>query len=75
MPSHQDMNRIRRLSTKLLEEFPDRFSSDYEKNKEVLAEIALIRNKQLRNEIAGYITARLTETKVEEEETEKEITE
>ncbi len=61
------MNRVRRLSTKLLEEFPDRFTGDYEKNKQVLAEVALIRNKRLRNEIAGYLTARLSESKAPED--------
>ncbi len=61
------MNRVRRLSTKLLEEFPDRFTGDYEKNKEVLAEVALIRNKRLRNEIAGFLTSSLSESKTEEE--------
>jgi len=61
------MNRVRRLSLKLLEEFPDRFTGDYEKNKEVLAEVALIRNKRLRNEIAGFLTASLSESKTVEE--------
>lgn len=61
------MNRVRRLSMKLLEEFPDRFSGDYEKNKEVLAEVALIRNKRLRNEIAGFLTSSLVESKTAKE--------
>ena len=68
------MNRVRRLSTMLLEEFPDRFSGDYEKNKQVLAEVALIRNKRLRNEIAGYLTASLSQSKRSEDST-KEVTE
>ncbi len=61
------MNRVRRLSLKLVEEFPDRFTGDYEKNKEVLAEVALIRNKRLRNEIAGFLTSSLSESKTAEE--------
>ena len=61
------MNRVRRLSMKLIEEFPDRFSGNYEKNKEVLAEVALIRNKRLRNEIAGFLTSSLPESKTAKE--------
>jgi len=68
------MNRVRRLSTELLAEFPDRFSGDYEKNKQVLAEVALIRNKRLRNEIAGFLTARLVKSKTPEDSS-KETTE
>ena len=61
------MNRVRRLSMKLIEEFPDRFYGNYEKNKEVLAEVALIRNKRLRNEIAGFLTSSLSESKTAKE--------
>ena len=74
MLSHQNMNRVRRLSTMLLSEFPDRFSGDYEKNKQVLAEVALIRNKRLRNEIAGFLTASFSQSKKKEHST-KEATE
>jgi len=65
------MNRVRRLSTELLAEFPDRFSGDYEKNKQVLAEVALIRNKRLRNEIAGFLTARLVKSKTSKDSSEE----
>ncbi|MEM2759844.1 MAG: 30S ribosomal protein S17e [Nitrososphaerales archaeon] len=51
------MNRIKRISMQLIERHAEKFSSDYEKNKEVLSKIAIIRSKQLRNEVAGYITA------------------
>ena len=41
----------------ILEKHPDLFTTDFEKNKELLTEVAIIRTKALRNEIAGYITA------------------
>ncbi|MEM1995012.1 MAG: 30S ribosomal protein S17e [Nitrososphaerales archaeon] len=50
------LNRIRRLSMMLLEKHSSLFTTDFEKNKEVLSQIAVIRSKELRNEIAGYIT-------------------
>lgn len=40
----------------LLEKHSSLFTTDFEKNKEVLSQIAVIRSKELRNEIAGYIT-------------------
>ncbi|MGH9909552.1 MAG: hypothetical protein ACRD32_02815 [Nitrososphaerales archaeon] len=51
------MNRIKRISMQLIEKHTDLFSDDYEKNKEVLNRVAIIRSKQLRNEVVGYITA------------------
>ena len=50
------MNRIKRISMQLLERYGDMFSIDFDKNKEVLTKIAVIRSKGLRNEVAGYIT-------------------
>lgn len=51
------MNRIKRISMQLIEKHTDLFSDDYEKNKEALNRVAIIRSKQLRNEVVGYITA------------------
>ena len=50
------MDRTRRLSEELLERHPDAFGPDFEGNKKVLEELAIIPSKQLRNRIAGYIT-------------------
>ena len=50
------MNRIKRISMQLLERYGDMFSTDFDKNKEVISKVAIIRSKGLRNEIAGYIT-------------------
>lgn len=53
------MNRIKRISTELLQKHPDRFGLEFDANKKALNELALVRSKVLRNELAGYITAHL----------------
>ncbi|MEM0365395.1 MAG: hypothetical protein QXS25_07510, partial [Candidatus Nitrosocaldus sp.] len=40
----------------LLEKYDGMFSTDFESNKELLEKIAVFRSKELRNEVAGYIT-------------------
>jgi len=50
------LDRVRRLSLLLLEKHGNIFTTDFEKNKEILSQIVVIRSKELRNEIAGYIT-------------------
>lgn len=40
----------------ILDRYRNLFTSDFDKNKAVLGQVAVIRSKQLRNEIAGYIT-------------------
>jgi small subunit ribosomal protein S17e len=66
------MNRIKRISATVLEKYPDRFGSDFEKNKKVLQEIAITKSKILRNRVAGYITSYLRKQKVQEKMTEIE---
>jgi len=50
------MNRIKRISMQLLDKHGDMFTIDFDKNKDVLNKIAVLRSKNLRNEVAGYIT-------------------
>lgn len=50
------MNRIKRISMTLMDRYGDMFSVDFDKNKEIINKVAVIRSKGLRNEIAGYIT-------------------
>ena len=69
------MDKTRRLSEMILERHPEAFSSDYEKNKTALKDLALIPSKQLRNHIAGYIAKSLKEDKEEEEVVPGEATE
>lgn len=58
------MNRIKRVSIQILEKYDDLFTDDFDKNKAVLEQVSIVRSKQLRNKIAGYIT----NLKKEEEE-------
>ena len=53
------MDRIKRLSNEVLNEYSGRFGTDFSTNKQTLNEIAIIRSKGLKNEIAGYITKML----------------
>ena len=75
------MNRIKRISMQLMEKHGDMFTIDFDKNKDVLNKIAVLRSKNLRNEVAGYITGYMRsgtdhkqqvqeETESEEEESE-----
>ncbi|HEX2557765.1 MAG TPA: hypothetical protein VHK86_05545 [Nitrososphaera sp.] len=77
------MNRIKRISTELLQKHPDRFGLEFDANKKALNDIAVVRSKVMRNELAGYITAHLRKQAAQEKaslaaaagETEEEETE
>ena len=66
------MNRIRRISTELLAAYPKEFGTDFHDNKKILDEVAIIRSKGLKNEIAGYITSYLRRELEEQKEKESE---
>lgn len=51
------MNRVKRMSNELLERYPDKFTVDFNENKDMIKNFATIRSKELRNKIAGYITS------------------
>jgi small subunit ribosomal protein S17e len=67
------MDRVKRISTTVLEKYPDRFGSDFEKNKKALQEIAITKSKVLRNRVAGYITSYLRKQKVQEKVVESDV--
>lgn len=46
---------IKRLAKDLVEADPDRFSEDFQENKEELKETEEFESKKLRNRVAGYI--------------------
>jgi small subunit ribosomal protein S17e len=56
---------IKRAARRLIERYPDKFSTDYGQNRSALEGLASIGSKPLRNKIAGYI-ATLQKQKVEE---------
>jgi small subunit ribosomal protein S17e len=53
------MNRIKRISTELMQKHLDKFGLDFDANKNAINEVATVRSKIMRNEVAGYITAHL----------------
>ena len=52
----EDVNRIKRISTEVMALHKARFGTDFAQNKKALGDIAVVRSKGLKNEIAGYIT-------------------
>lgn len=51
------LNRVKKLSTELVNKYPNKFNVDFQQNKKVIDEIAKVRSKELRNQIAGYIAS------------------
>ena len=49
------IEKVKKVARTMIEMYPDKFTSDFEKNKEVLRELFEISSKGLRNQIAGYI--------------------
>jgi small subunit ribosomal protein S17e len=62
------LDKTRSLSEMIMKRYPNAFSGDYEKNKEVLEGLAIIPSKHLRNHIAGYISKVLKSTEEAEED-------
>ena len=60
------MNRIKRISTELLEKHSKKFGLEFDENKKAVNELALVRSKVLRNELAGYITSHLRKQAAQE---------
>lgn len=48
-------NYIKRLARDLVEADPEKFSEDFDENKEALKETGEFNSKRLRNRVAGYI--------------------
>ncbi|HID47718.1 MAG TPA: 30S ribosomal protein S17e [Methanococcaceae archaeon] len=50
---------IKRAGNELIEKYGDKFTTDFDTNKKIVEEVALISTKRLRNRIAGYITSKI----------------
>ena len=46
---------IKNMARNLIEQFPDKFTTDYQKNKEEMDKLVTVESKKIRNMIAGYI--------------------
>jgi len=53
------VDRIKRISNEVMNEYSERFGTDFLTNKQSLNEISIVRSKGLKNKIAGYITKML----------------
>ncbi|HEX6377946.1 MAG TPA: 30S ribosomal protein S17e [Nitrososphaeraceae archaeon] len=70
------MNRVKRLSTELLNRYPDKFNVDFQQNKKIIDDIAKVRSKELRNQIAGYIASYINkQTKEQNKKIEQDVDE
>jgi len=65
-----NVNRVRRISTELMTAYKGKFGTDFKQNKKILDEVAVVRSKGLKNEIAGYITSHLRRALEEQQEKE-----
>lgn len=48
---------IKRISRQLLEKYPEMFTENFEQNKKIVDEVVKIDSKEVKNQIAGYITS------------------
>ena len=70
------MNRVKKLSTELLNRYPDKFNFDFQQNKKIIDEIAKVKSKELRNQIAGYIASYINkQTKEQNKKIEQDVDE
>lgn len=68
------LNRVKKLSTELLNRYPDKFNIDFQQNKKTIDEIAKVRSKELRNQIAGYIASYINrQTKEQNKKIEEDV--
>ena len=47
---------VKRVSRELMRRFPDRFTGDWEADKQSVNQLVTTQSKRLRNRIAGYVT-------------------
>lgn len=70
------MDRIKRISLQILQDYKDQFGVDFVENKKILDNISTIRSKELKNELAGFITKfikhEIRENKEKEEQKQRE---
>jgi small subunit ribosomal protein S17e len=57
------VDRIKRLSMQVLDQHKEKFTVDFADNKKILDQLAVVRSKGLKNEMAGYITKLLKREK------------
>ena len=53
---------VKRISRALIERYPERFSDDFDENKEMVTLVTNVESKRVRNRIAGYVTRKNRKT-------------
>ena len=48
--------KIKRLGDEILAHHAEHFTTNFDENKKMVAEVAVIASKKIRNQVAGYIT-------------------
>lgn len=69
---------IKRVARDLVNKYPDKFTGDFETNKELVEKYTTVQTKRLRNILAGYVTRyyknlNTKRTRKESEEAEEEF--
>jgi small subunit ribosomal protein S17e len=54
---------IKNVAKELMRKHPGKFSGDFDKNKEIMANFIDVNSKKIRNNIAGYITTQYRKTR------------
>ena len=47
---------VKKVARELVERYPEKFTTNYESNKVVLADLVDSKTKRLRNRVVGYVT-------------------
>ena len=53
---------VKRISRALIERYPERFSDNFDENKEMVTLVTNVESKRVRNRIAGYVTRKNRKT-------------
>jgi len=66
---------VKRIARELVEQFPDKFTRDFENNKKLVKALTNISSTKIRNQVAGYTTRLVAATQVTEAPESEEKTE
>lgn len=50
---------IKALGLELLENYGNRFSNNFDENKQIVSEVTTIESKRVRNRVAGFVTRKV----------------
>lgn len=50
---------IKALGLELLQNYGNRFSNNFDENKQIVAEVTTIESKRVRNRVAGFVTRKV----------------